>query len=78
MKTFQEKGYKHGAAYLGNLSDRLFTNIELWLKAGIIALKATPLLEKVFREIGCRLKKIAWGWADKTLTNIPKMITIRQ
>ena len=46
MKTFQEKGYKHGAAYLGNLSDRLFTNIELWLKAGIIAPKATSLLGK--------------------------------
>jgi len=78
IKTFREKGYKHGASYLENLSDRLFTNIELWLKTGIIAPKTTSLLERVFREIGRRLKRIAWGWADKSVTNISKMIMIRQ
>ena len=78
IKTFREKGYKHGASYLESLSDRLFTNIELWLKTGIIAPKTISLLERVFREIGRRLKRIAWGWADKTVTNISKMIMIRQ
>ena len=78
IETFREKGYKHGASYLGNLSDRLFTNIELWLNTGIIAPKTTSLLERVFREIGRRLKRIAWGWSDKAVTNISKMIMIRQ
>ena len=78
IKTFQERGYKHGAAYVENLADRLFTNIELWLKTGIIAPKTTSLLERVFREIGRRLKKIAWGWSDKAVTNLSKMIMIRQ
>jgi len=78
IKTFQDKGYKHGAAYVENLADRLFTNIELWLKTGIIAPKTTSLLERVFREIGRRLKKIAWGWSDKAVTNLSKMIMIRQ
>ena len=78
IKTFSDKGYKHGASYLANLSDRLFTNIELWLKTGVIAPKTTSLLERVFREIGRRLKRIAWGWSDKAVTNISKMIMIRQ
>ena len=78
IKTFREKGYKHGTAYLENLSQRLFTNIELWLKTGIIAPKTISLLERVFREIGRRLKRIAWGWADNTVTNLSKMIMIRQ
>ena len=78
IKTFREKGYRHGASYLENLSDRLFTNIELWLKTGIISPKTTSLLERVFREIGRRLKKIAWGWSDKTVTNLSKMIMIKQ
>jgi len=78
IKTFRDKGYIHGASYLENLSKRLFTNIELWLKTGIIAPKTTSLLERLFREIGRRLKKIAWGWVDKTVTNISKMIMIRQ
>jgi hypothetical protein len=78
IKTFYEKGYIHGASYLEKLSDRLFTNVELWLKTGVIAPKTTSLLERVFREIGRRLKKIAWGWSDKAVTNISKMIMIRQ
>jgi hypothetical protein len=78
IKTFQDKGYKHGSAYVENLSERLFTNIELWLKTGIIAPKTTSLLERVFREIGRRLKRIAWGWSDKAVTNLYKMIMIRQ
>jgi hypothetical protein len=78
IKTFRQKGYKHGTAYLENLSERLFTNIELWLKTGIIAPKTISLLERIFREIGRRLKRIAWGWADKTVTNLSKMIMIRQ
>jgi len=78
IKTFQEKGYRHGASYLESLSERLFTNIELWLKTGIIAPKTTSLLERLFREIGRRLKRIAWVWSDKAVTNMSKMIMIRQ
>jgi hypothetical protein len=36
------------------------------------------LLERVFREIGRRLKKVAWGWSDMAVTNLSKMILIRQ
>ena len=78
IETFREKGYEHGTAYLENLSERLFTNIELWLKTGVIAPKTTSLLERVFREIGRCLKRIAWGWADKIITNLSKMIMVRQ
>lgn len=78
IQTFYEKGYRNGAAYLENLSDRLFTHIELWLKTGVIAPKTTSLLERVFREIGRRLKKVAWGWSDRAVTNLSKMILIRQ
>ena len=67
-----------GHPILKNLSDRLFANIEIWLKTGVIAPKTTSLLERLFREIGRRLKKIAWGWSDKAVTNISKMIMIRQ
>ena len=78
IETFSKKGYQHGASYLEKLADRLFTNIELWLKTGVIAPKTTSLLERVFRELGRRLKKIAWGWCDTAVTNISKMILIRQ
>jgi transposase-like protein len=78
IATFREKGYRHGASYLENLSERLFTNVEIWLKTGVISPKTTSLLERLFREVGRRLKKIAWGWSDKAVTNISKMIMIKQ
>jgi hypothetical protein len=78
IKTFYEKGYQHGASYLEKLSERLFTNIEIWLKTGVIAPKTTSLMERVFREIGRRLKRIAWGWSDTAVTNLSKMILIKQ
>ena len=78
IRTFKEKGYSHGASYLETLSGRMFTNIEIWLKTGVIAPKTISLLERVFREVGRRLKRIAWGWADKTVTNLSKMIMLKQ
>ena len=78
IKTFREKGYTHGASYLESLSDQLFTHIEMWLKSGVIAPKTTSLLERVFREVGRRIKRIAWGWCDKAVTNLSKMILLKQ
>jgi hypothetical protein len=78
IKTFRDKGYQHGAAYLENISERLFTHVEIWLKTGVIAPKTISLLERVFRELGRRLKKIAYGWSDKTVTNLSKMILLKQ
>jgi hypothetical protein len=78
IETFRQKGYLHGASYLENLSDRLFTHIEMWLKSGVIAPKTISLLERVFREVGRRIKRIAWGWCDKAATNLSKMILLKQ
>ena len=78
IETFRAKGYRQAVSYLESLSRRLFTNIELWLKTGIIAPKTISLLERVFRELGRRLKKIAWGWNDTTATKLSKMIMLKQ
>jgi hypothetical protein len=78
IETFRQRGYAHGASYLENLSGRLFTHIEMWLKSGVIAPKTISLLERVFREVGRRIKRIAWGWCDKSVTNLSKMILLKQ
>jgi hypothetical protein len=78
ISMFKEKGYHHGAAYLENLSQRLFTHIEIWLKTGVIAPKTISLLERIFREIGRRLKRIAWGWSDTSVSKLSKMIILKK
>jgi len=78
IDLFKEHGYHKGATYLENLSQRIFTNIELWLKTGVIAPKTTSLLERIFREIGRRIKRIAWGWSDEAVTKLSKMIILKK
>jgi len=78
INVFKEKGYYHGAEYLDNLSRRIFTNIEIWLKTGVIAPKTISLLERIFREIGRRIKRIAWGWSDKTVSKLSQMIILKK
>jgi len=78
IETFRQKGYTHGVTYLEKISKRLFTHIEIWLQSGVITPKTTSLLERVFREIGRRLKRIAWGWSDPVATKLSKMILLKQ
>jgi len=78
IQLFKEKGYHHGAAYLENLTQRLFTHVEIWLRTGVIAPKTTSLLERIFREIGRRLKRIAWGWSDSAVSKLSKMIILKK
>jgi hypothetical protein len=78
INVFKENGYPNAAAYLENLSRRIFTNIEIWLRTGVIAPKTTSLLERIFREIGRRVKRIAWGWSDATVTKLSKMIILKK
>ena len=77
IRVFSDKGYTKAVSYLTELSRRAFTYVELWLKTGVIAPKTTSLLERLFREIGRRLKRIAWGWSDEVETNLSKMIMIK-
>ena len=78
IAVFKNHGYRKGATYLENLSERIFTNIDLWLKTGVIAPKTTSMLERIFREIGRRVKRIAWGWSDATVTKLSKMIILKK
>ena len=78
IRVFKEHGYHKGAGYLQNLSQRIFTNIEIWLKTGVIAPRTISLLERIFREIGRRVKRIAWGWSDATVTKLSKMIILKK
>ena len=78
INIFRKKGYHHGAAYLENLSQRIFTNVEIWLKTGVIAPKTISLLERIFREIGRRIKRIAWGWSDTAVSKLSKMIILKK
>jgi len=78
IEMFEENGYTRATEYLKGVAKDIFTHVEIWLDTGVICPKTTSLLERAFRELGRRLKKIAWGWSDKGAMNISKMILLKQ
>jgi len=78
IEILHQKNCPHAVEYLQNLVKGLFHQVEMWLTTGIIAPKTTSLLERLFRELGRRLKRIAWGWSDRVATKLSKMIMIKQ
>jgi hypothetical protein len=78
IDEFGKRGYTHGAEYLQNAKDRIFSRIELWLRTGIIAPSSTGLLEEIMRELGRRVKKLGWNWTDHGITQQAKLILVRR
>lgn len=78
IEVLHKEECPHAVEYLRNLVKGMFRQVELWLATGIVAPKTTSRLERLFRELGRRLKRIAWGWSDKVATNLSKMIMIKQ
>jgi len=60
-----QKGYNYAARYVRHAKNKLFTYVRTWLKYGIVCARATSMIERMIREIGIRLKKIAFGWSAK-------------
>lgn len=78
IEAFEQRGYQRATEYLKGVAKDIWAHVEIWLETGIISPKTTSLLERVFRELGRRLKKIAWGWSDLGALNISKMILLKQ
>ena len=67
-------GYGKAAEYFSNAKRSMFGYVRRWLKLGLICPRASSLVERVMRELGRRLKKIAYGWSDKGAVKIAKII----
>ena len=44
--------------------------VRRWLKRGLISPRASSVVERVMRELGGRIKKIAYGWSDRGATKV--------
>ncbi len=72
-----EKGYGQAATYLLNAKGQMFRYLDYWLKYGISCPKTINLIERMMREIGRRLKKIAFGWSDEGAAKMARIIVKR-
>ena len=74
---FQGRGYEAAATYLRRAKIGMFGYIRRWLKWGLISPRASSMVERVMRELGRRIKKIAYGWSDKGVTKVARIILKR-
>ncbi len=77
IEELDEKGYGVAATYVSNAKRHLFTYLGTWLELGIRCPRTTSLIERLMREIGRRLKKIAFGWSESGAAKMAKMVIAR-
>lgn len=61
INDLRSKGYGQAANYVFCASDKLFTYVRFWLKYGLILPRASSMIERMMRELGRRLKRMAHG-----------------
>ncbi len=77
IEELDAKGYKVAANYVSNAKRHLFTYLGTWFELGIHCPRTTSLIERLMREIGRRLKKIAFGWSESGAAKMARMVIAR-
>lgn len=85
LKTAEEKvdslvaslnasGCSRAATYLERAKCGMFGYVRRWLRFGIACPKASSMIERVMRELGRRLKRIAYGWSARGAAKMARII----
>lgn len=74
----QETSHEHAEVYVRNAMNKLFTYLRHYLRLDYLGAKVTSKMERFIREIGRRIKKIAWNWSARGAATLCYIILIRQ
>jgi len=77
VNTLAARGYERAAKYIRYAKDRLFTYVRWWLKSGLVMPRASSMIERLMRELGRRLKRIAFGWSERGAAKMARIIIKR-
>lgn len=67
-------GYAKAAGYLERAKSALFAYVRRWLLLGIACPKASSFIERTMRELGRRIKKLAYNWKEAGLNKISSIL----
>ena len=70
----REKGYLKAVAYLERAKKAMFSYVRRWLSLGLACPRASSFIERTMRELGLRLKKMAYGWKEKGLGKVSRIL----
>ena len=71
---FESKGYDTAANYLRRSMRGMFGYVRRWLKLGVACPRASSMVERVMRELGRRIKKLAYNWSDHGAVKVARII----
>ncbi len=77
ISRMQSAGCTVAARYLEKAKHGMFGYVRRWLRFGIVCPKASSMVERVMRELGRRLKRIAYGWSPKGAEKMSRIILKR-
>ena len=73
----RDKQFYKAEGYTRNAVDKLFTYLRYYLKTGFLGAKVTSQLERFMREVGRRIKKIAWNWSPRGAAILCHLILVK-
>lgn len=71
------RGYRRAGRYVRRAKENLFTYVRFWLRYGLVSPRASSMIERMMREIGRRLKAIAFGWSEAGAARMARIIIKR-
>jgi hypothetical protein len=77
IARLRARHYDKAAGYLEAARGRLFRWLEFWLQTGLVSPATTSWLERLMRELGRRLKKIAFGWSESGAAKMARILLRR-
>ena len=74
IQNIRKRGFVKAATYLEQSRNWMFGYVRRWLALGIVCPRASTFIERTMRELGRRVKKLAYGWKEKGLGKITNML----
>jgi len=74
IDAFKRRGYDKAREYLSRAAHNLFAEVETWLDTGLVLPGTISSLERLFRQVGRRLKAFAYNWSDEGAERISKIL----
>lgn len=68
------RGYRTAADYLERSRRCMFSYVRRWLKFGIVCPRASSFIERFFRELGRRVKKLGYNWKPEGIGKIARIL----
>lgn len=67
-------GFEKAGNYLERAKSAMFNYVRRWLALGIACPRASSFIERTMRELGLRLKKMAYGWKETGLNKVSSIL----